>query len=218
MAAPPTRPRHTRRTTITAAVLAGVLAAAAPATPAQATPPGIPSKTTAQAELDALTPAPEGSTAGYSRDLFPHWITISGSCNTRETVLQRDGTGVSVNSSCQPVAGSWFSPYDGATWTNPSDLDIDHIVPLAEAWRSGANTWTTTRRQNFANDLTGPQLIAVTDNVNQSKGDQDPATWQPSRTSYRCTYAKMWIHTKYRWGLLLQPAEKTALQTMLNTC
>jgi len=61
-------------------------------------------------------------------------------------------------------------------------------------------------------------LIAVTDNVNQAKGDQDPAAWQPSQTSYRCTYAKMWITVKYTWALRLQASEKTALQAMLNTC
>lgn len=186
--------------------------------PAAATPPNIPSKATAQAELNALTVASEGSMTGYSREKFPHWITISGTCNTRETVLKRDGTNVSVDGSCYPTSGSWYSPYDGATWTNPSDVDIDHIVPLAEAWRSGANSWTTSTRQSFANDLTRPQLIAVTDNVNQAKGDQDPSTWQPSQTSYRCTYSKMWIRTKYHWNLKLQSAEKSALQTMLNTC
>jgi len=200
-----------------AAVL-GVATSLALVAPASATPPDIPSAATAQTELGALVVAGEGAMTGYSRALFPHWITISGSCNTRETVLKRDGTGVVVNSSCAPVSGSWYSPYDGATWTNPADVDIDHIVPLAEAWRSGANTWTTSRRQSFANDLSHPQLIAVTDNVNQAKGDQDPSTWQPPRTAYRCTYAKMWIRSKYVWGLRLQSAEKSALQTMLNTC
>jgi hypothetical protein len=92
------------------------------------------------------------------------------------------------------------------------------VVPLAEAWRSGASAWTTRKRQSFANDLTRPQLIAVTDNVNQAKGDQDTSTWQPPLTSYRCTYSKMWIAVKYYWGLRLQSAEKTALQSMLNTC
>ena len=96
--------------------------------------------------------------------------------------------------------------------------DIDHVVALAEAWRSGAQHWTTSRRQSFANDLSGPQLIAVTDNVNQAKGDQDPSTWQPPRSGARCAYSKWWIHTKYRWGLHLQSAEKSALQSMLNTC
>jgi hypothetical protein len=123
-----------------------------------------------------------------------------------------------VDSSCYPISGSWYSPYDGATWTNPSYVDIDHVVPLAEAWRSGANTWTTSQRQSFANDLSYPELIAVTDTVNQAKGDQDPSSWQPPRTAYRCTYAKMWIRSKYHWALKLQQTEKTALQTMLDTC
>ncbi|WP_328366595.1 DUF1524 domain-containing protein [Micromonospora zamorensis] len=205
------------------AVAAAVVVASAgfvgvSAQPASATPPGIPSKATAQSQLNALTVATEGSTSGYSRDLFPHWITISGSCNTREQVLKRDGTSVVVDSACAATSGRWYSPYDGATWTAASDVDIDHVVPLAEAWRSGANSWTTSRRQSFANDLSRPQLIAVTDNVNQSKGDQDPSTWQPSLSSYRCTYSKMWITVKYNWGLRLQSSEKSALQAMLNTC
>ena len=108
--------------------------------------------------------------AGYSREEFPHWSTVSGACNTRDTVLERDGEGVRTDSSCAATSGSWFSPYDDATWTDASDVDIDHVVPLAGAWRSGADDWTGPRREAFANDLDGPQLIAVTDNVNQSKG------------------------------------------------
>jgi hypothetical protein len=199
-------------------VIVGLLAAMLAGAPVSAAPPGIPSKATAQSQLNALTVAAEGSTAGYSRDLFPHWITISGACNTRETVLKRDGTTVVTDSSCAATSGRWYSPYDGVTWSAASDVDIDHVVPLAEAWRSGANAWSTSKRQTFANDLTHPQLIAVTDNVNQAKGDQDPAAWQPSLTSYRCTYAKMWITVKYAWALKLQASEKTALQSMVNTC
>ncbi|WP_433230074.1 HNH endonuclease family protein [Micromonospora sp. CA-248260] len=213
----PARPRA-RAVTLALATLVGAALSALSAGAAAATPPGIPSKATAQSQLNALTVAAEGSTSGYSRDLFPHWITVSDSCDTREQVLKRDGTSVVVNSSCQATSGRWYSPYDGATWTAASDVDIDHVVPLAEAWRSGASSWTTSRRQSFANDLSGPQLIAVTDNVNQSKGDQDPSTWQPSLSSYRCTYSKMWITVKYTWGLRLQSSEKSALQSMLNTC
>ncbi|MEW2542134.1 HNH endonuclease family protein [Micromonospora chalcea] len=212
-------PRAWRRAAaITAAALAAAVLAVVNAQPASATPPGIPSRATAQSQLNALTVAAQGSMAGYSRDLFPHWITITGACNTREQVLKRDGTSVVVDSSCAATSGRWYSPYDGATWYAASDVDIDHVVPLAEAWRSGANSWTTSRRQSFANDLTRPQLIAVTDNVNQAKGDQDPSTWQPPLTSYRCTYSKMWITVKYNWGLTLQSSEKSALQSMLNTC
>ncbi|MFD7657979.1 HNH endonuclease family protein [Actinosynnema sp. NPDC059797] len=198
-------------------LLAGALTLSL-ATPALATPPGIPSASTAQAELNALTVASEGSTSGYSRDKFPHWSTVSGACNTREQVLKRDGTNVVTDSSCAATSGRWYSPYDGATWSAASDVDIDHVVPLAEAWRSGASGWTTARREQFANDLAGPQLIAVTDNVNQAKGDQDPALWKPPATSYWCTYAKMWTRTKYRWGLTVNSAEKSALQSMLGRC
>lgn len=91
-------------------------------------------------------------------------------------------------------------------------------MPLAEAWRSGAASWSTSTRQDFANDVTRPQLIAVSASSNRSKGDQDPSTWQPTRTAYRCTYSKMWIASKSYRGLRLQSTEKSALQVMPDTC
>lgn len=99
------------------------------------TPPNIPSYSTASNQLALLVVAPQGSQAGYSRDLFPHWSSQTGTCNTREVVLKRDGTSVVQDSSCAAVSGRWFSPYDGATWTAASDLDIDHVVPLSNAWK-----------------------------------------------------------------------------------
>ncbi|WP_107417164.1 HNH endonuclease family protein [Streptomyces sp. CB00455] len=185
---------------------------------AQAAPPTPISAAAARSYLATVTPKTEGSTSGYSRDLFPHWSTVSGACNTRETVLKRDGVNVAQDSACAAVSGSWYSEYDGATWTAAADLDIDHVVPLAEAWRSGANAWTTTKRQQFANDLTRPQLIAVTDNVNQAKGDQDPGKWLPSRTAYRCTYARMWVQVKQYYALAMDSGEKSALVGILNGC
>jgi hypothetical protein len=201
-----------------ALVSVAVVVSVAVAAPADATPPNIPSASTAVSRLATLTVAAESHGSTYNRDLFPHWITITGSCNTREQVLKRDGTNVVVNSSCAPTSGSWFSPYDGATWTNPADVDIDHMVPLAEAWASGAWAWSTSQRQTYANDLGGPELWAVTDNVNQSKGDKDPAEWQPSRTSFRCTYARAWVQVKYFYHLTVDSAERSALTGMLNTC
>jgi len=172
---------------------------------------------TARSYLASLTVATEDRT-GYSRSLFPTWITISGTCNTREYILKRDGSNVVTDSSCAATSGSWYSPYDGATWYAASDLDIDHLVPLAEAWDSGASRWTTSQRQGFANDITRPQLLAVTDNVNQSKGDQDPATWMPSRTAYRCTYVRAWVQVKYYYNLSVDSAEKSALTNYLASC
>lgn len=190
----------------------------ATATPAEATPPNIPSAATAASRLASLTVAAESHGSTYNRALFPHWITISGSCNTREMVLKRDGTNVTVDSACYPTGGSWRSPYDGATWTNPADIDIDHMVPLSEAWASGAWAWTTAQRQAYANDLGGPELWAVTDNVNQSKGDKDPAEWKPPLTSFYCTYARAWIQAKWYYHLTVDSAEKSALNSMLGTC
>ncbi|MEU1051811.1 HNH endonuclease family protein [Streptomyces sp. NPDC005876] len=203
-------------------VLAGLTALAASlslfgAPSASAALPTPVSGATARTYLASLTVATENRT-GYDRDLFPHWITQSGTCNTRETVLKRDGSGVVTDSACAATSGSWYSPYDGATWSAAADVDIDHLVPLAEAWDSGASAWTTSRRQSFANDLTRPQLIAVTDNVNQAKGDQDPATWMPSRTAYRCTYVRAWVQVKYYYGLSVDSAEKSALQSYLASC
>jgi hypothetical protein len=201
-----------------AALSIGLLLPVPTAAPASATPPGIVPVGLAQLQLDELTVAPETSSSGYSRSLFPHWITISGACNTRETVLRRDGTNVAVNSSCAATGGNWSSPYDGRTWNDASDVDIDHVVPLSEAWRSGAASWSTDTRRGFANDLTRPQLIAVTDDVNQAKGDKDPASWKPPLASYHCTYSRMWIATKHHWNLTVQTSEKAALQNMLDTC
>ncbi|GAA4081025.1 HNH endonuclease family protein [Actinomadura miaoliensis] len=213
--------RH-RRPAFTAATvaLAGAAAfvTALPAPPAFAAPPPPPDKSTSVSHLAALRVASEGSSSGYSRDKFPHWTTVSGTCNTREEVLKRDGSNVQVGTNCYPTSGSWVSPYDGATWTNPSDIDIDHMVPLAEAWRSGASNWTTSLRQQFANDLTSSQLWAVTDNVNQEKGDKDPAEWRPPLTSFHCMYARSWIDVKYRYDLSVDSAEKSALTRLLDTC
>ena len=210
-----------RNRLLSAALVAALLATLAQfgiGGPAYAAPPGIPTASTAKSELATLTVAAWTHTTTYDRDLFPTWDTISGTCNTRETVLKRDGTSVVVNSACTATSGSWYSPYDGATWTAASDLDIDHVVPLKNAWESGAWAWTTAKRESYANDLTDPQLIAVTDNVNQAKGDKSPDQWLPPRTSYRCTYARMWVAVKYTWVLTVTSAEKSTLTSILNGC
>ncbi|KAI0153153.1 hypothetical protein GGR57DRAFT_512974 [Xylariaceae sp. FL1272] len=182
------------------------------------TPPGIPSASSARTALAALTISTNPDDGTYDRDLFPTWVTIEGTCNTREYVLKRDATTVTVGSDCYPTSGKWTSPYDGATWTAASDLDIDHMVPLKNAWISGASKWTTAKRQQFANDVDRPQLWAVTDNVNQSKGDKSPDSWKPPLSSFYCIYARSWIQVKSYWALAITSAEKTTLSSMLDTC
>jgi hypothetical protein len=209
---------YARRTPVLAALATLTASLLLTASPAQASPPTPPSASTARSMLSSLTVAPEGSMSGYDRDKFPHWISQGDNCNTREVVLKRDGSGVTTGSDCYPTSGSWYSAYDGATWTQPSDLDIDHIVPLAEAWRSGASGWTTSEREQLANDLGISQLIAVTDNVNQSKGDDDPASWMPPRTAYHCTYLREYVWVKYSYDMTVDSAEYTAISNGLSGC
>lgn len=198
---------------------------AAPSTPPSATAPVSatdlpepPSAEEAQAELDELTIAPEDDIPGYTRAKFPHWITQHGTCDTREAVLQRDGTDIAQDDQCRAVSGHWVSPYDGVTADAAAQLDVDHVVPLKEAWRSGASQWGTEDRRAFANDLTHSQLVAVSARSNRSKSDKDPASWQPPLAGYRCTYSRAWISVKYVYGLTVDTDEHSALEGMLATC
>ncbi|MGW4466887.1 HNH endonuclease family protein [Micromonospora sp. NPDC004704] len=184
------------------------------ANPAQAATVSQPLRT-----MVANLPVASEIRTGYNRDLFPHWIDADGDgCNTRYEVLIAEATtNPSVGSGCSLTGGRWFSYYDGAYWTNPSDLDIDHMVALAEAWDSGARSWTTSRRQSYANDMGDVRaLVAVTDNVNQSKGDQDPASWVPTREL--CRYIGEWVAVKTRWRLTVDTAEKNALTSRAASC
>ncbi len=180
--------------------------------------PGVPTVGQARTELVGLQVAAHGSMSGYSREKFPHWASQGESCNTRETVLVRDGTGVKRDGECRAVSGKWASVYDGKTFTDASDLDIDHMVPLANAWRSGARTWTQDKRKAFANDLTHPQLLAVSASANRSKGDQGPEEWQPPSKAYWCTYGRAWTSVKATYDLSVTKAEKEKLTEMLDTC
>ena len=170
------------------------------------------------AELDSLDVGEWGGMARYSRDRFDHWSSQGEGCDTRDVVLRRDGDGVAVAARCDIIAGTWFSVYDGETFDDPGDLDIDHMVPLANAWRTGAADWTDEQREAFANDLTRPQLLAVSASSNRSKGDQDPSQWRPPRQDYWCTYAQSWITVKAYWNLRVTVEEKAALAEMLGTC
>ena len=173
----------------------------------------------ARAMLSRIDVRREVRAGSYSRTSFPHWIDGNGDgCDTREAVLISESRVQATRSSttCAVARGVWVSPYDGARWTNPSDVDVDHLVALSEAWVSGAHSWSRNNRKHFANDLRfRPALQAVTDNVNQSKSDRDPAEWLPSRA--RCAYAINWVQVKYRWRLKMDRAEKAQLARMFAT-
>jgi len=157
--------------------------------------------------------------SGYRRSLFVHWSDLDGNgCDTREEVLKRDSISKPQIDPyrCYVVAGDWYSKYDGKTLSDRSDVDIDHVVALKEAWDSGAWAWSMSQRQAFANDLTDRRtLIAVTDRVNASKSDKDPSNWMPPLKSYWCTYLGDWISVKARWGLSMDQSEFGRIKNLL---
>lgn len=201
---------------VTTVVLALVLGWAAPAS-AQV-PPGVPDTATAQSRLDSLTVRAKGPQTGYDRSLFPHWNVIDGPCTSRQVMLSRDGHDVVTDSNCQPTSGRWYSAFDGV-WVHddPSRISVDHMVALSEAWKTGASSWSTARRTEFANDVGNTQLWLATPSSNSSKGDKDPSEWMPPNRAVHCDYVKSWINVKYVYDLTVTSTEKSSLQNTIDT-
>lgn len=151
---------------------------------------------------------------GYERDLFYHWADL-GACDVREIVLARQDR---EDGPCGSESGRWVSAYDGDRTIDPGSFDVDHFVPLAEAWASGAKGWPEARRDAFANDLYRFSLIAVSASSNRSKSDQDPSEWMPENQSFACGYIARWIAVKYRWRLSVDAREKSFLTRYVKTC
>ncbi|CAA9473709.1 MAG: hypothetical protein AVDCRST_MAG05-755 [uncultured Rubrobacteraceae bacterium] len=174
--------------------------------------------------LKRLEVASPGSMAGYDREDFPHWSDAQefgwdvsdSACDVREAALIRDGEDVVVGEGCDVEGGRWLDPYTERTYTDPLDIDIDHLVPLANAYRSGASGWDEAERERYANDP--DNLLSVEDNANQEKGDKGPEAWKPPNRGIWCQYARRWIGVKSAYALTVNPQEKEALREMLTTC
>ena len=170
----------------------------------------------------------------YKRaDWMKNWKDADGDCqDTRQEVLIRQsavpltfnpnvcrGTGEDRHCDCRVAAGLWVDPYGGGTFTDPSDIDIDHVVPLGNAHVSGGWAWPPERREAYANDLENLEhLLAVKDHLNQGKGDKSPDKWKPPRQEFWCEYATIWLKIKERWGLILTASEAAAVAEMKGTC
>ena len=158
--------------------------------------------------------------AGYNRDLFGYPADLDGDqCDTRSEVLQRDSiTSAQVDPyGCTVVAGDWVSAYDGLAFTSPGDLEIDHVVPLKEAWDSGAWAWTAETRIAYANDLSDIRTLrAVSVSSNRSKSDRDPSNWLPPDPNDVCTYITDWVSVKVRWGLSMDSSESGRINNLLG--
>lgn len=165
-------------------------------------------------QLDRLRVAVEDTGHHYKRSDWPHWATVSGACDARETALKTQGRKVSTGEGCKVTGGTWVSPYDGATVTTASTLDADHMVPLAEAARSGTRDWSRAQRQRYANDQA--VLVIVTAKSNRSKGDSDPAKWLPAKD--KCGYLARWVQVKTTYRMTVDQTERDAIAGVLRRC
>ncbi|GGS83278.1 HNH endonuclease family protein [Streptomyces badius] len=186
-------------------------------TPAQAAQGVRAAEVTTLADAVGLLQDRAESRAGYTRSSFRHWnsgaIATDG-CNTRAEVLIAEATiAPAVGAGCKLTGGTWVSYYDNQEVTDPGALDIDHMVPLAEAWDSGASAWTPARREAYANDQdAAASLVAVTARTNRQKADKDPSQWMPPAPEAQCRYVGEWVATKLRWQLTADTAELDALK------
>ena len=160
--------------------------------------------------------------AGYQRSNWRHWIADEHGVDTRNKVLERDRTCDVVWQNIPRlhiVSGCWTDPWTGDEYTDPRHLDIDHQVPLANAYASGGAHWSRERKQDYANDLSWPgHLRAISASANRSKGKLGPDEWRPRLESSWCEYALTWTAVKRQYDLTSTDAEQAALSEMLATC
>ena len=159
----------------------------------------------------------------YSRADWNHWTDADRDCQDarNEVLIEESLTTVTfrTDDGCRVATGQWLAPYTNTVVTDPGKLDVDHMVPLGNAHRSGAWDWPAERKELYANHLGDPQhLIAVTASANRSKGARGPGEWKPDDQTYWCKYAIDWVTIKITWNLTVTEPEYSALADMLATC
>ena len=175
-------------------------------------------QTSAAVLLSGLRVRNESHVGSYTRSRFKLWVDANHDReSTRAEVLKAESTKkVTISRTGIVKTGRWVSPYDGKVYIAAAKLDIDHMVPLEEAWASGAWTWSAKKREAYANDLGyGASLVAVSAHENRSKGDKEPGQYLPPRAGDRCAYVRNWIGVKSRWNLTLDKGERATLITDL---
>jgi len=155
-------------------------------------------------------------------EYLPNWSDFDHDCqDTRQEVLiiESKVDVVLSESGCEVISGSWLDPYTGQTYENPSELDIDHVVPLYEAHFSGAMEWTQDEKRQYSNDLINPNtLIAVYKGANRSKGSRDPANWMPPNNAFHCEYISIWIDVKTQFNLEMDDRESVFIENKQIEC
>lgn len=158
--------------------------------------------------------------SGYARSEFGSgWATVNG-CSTRDIIMYRDLINVVLSDECTVASGLLNDTYTGQpivyTKANSSEIQIDHVIALSDAWQTGAQQLSVESRRQLANDPL--ELIAVSGEQNQIKSDADAASWLPPNKTFRCEYIARQIAVKQKYSLWVKPAELEAMKNVLNTC
>ena len=191
-----------------------------------ATSPAPPASAPASSALDAVSRLEVKGRAprtGYRRDRFGDgWASVDG-CDTRDRILGRDLRAKAFRSAtarCVVLSGRLADPYTSATIAfirgGASEVDIDHVVALGDAWQKGAQRWPRRERVAFANDPLN--LLAVDASANRQKGDGDAATWLPANKAFRCAYVARQVSVKLKYALSVTAAERDAMRRVLGRC
>jgi hypothetical protein len=210
--------------TISLVVLGGVaLTASHSQARSSATPTWV---TAAQQRLAKLEVKQAGAMTGYSRAKFgPAWEDVDlNRCDTRNDILARDLRPRSFKgeSECKVAEGKLADPYTGKPISfvqgnkTSSAVQIDHVVALAAAWRTGAKQWTGDPRPFYANDPL--VLLAVDGPANNAKGDKDAANWLPPNGAYQCKYVAKQISIKTKYALWVTPPEQAEMAEVIADC
>ncbi len=193
-------------------------------TPAPPVSPPVPTRADGREPAPRLTLSPiPADLPDYDRKDWKHWTDADQDCqNTRAEVLIAESAAPVTfrrTRGCTVDTGQWLDPFTGTTFTEAGDLDVDHLVPLANAHRSGGWKWNAARKREFANSLAyDNHLIAVSASANRAKGAKGPEAWQPPNSDHHCQYAQDWITVKDEWGLTATTDEWAALEQMLGRC
>jgi hypothetical protein len=158
----------------------------------------------------------------YTRTHFKHWQDFDSDCqNTRAEVLIEEnlnhyGELTYTSDKCKVVSGVWYNIYSGNYLFNAKDADVDHFVPLKDAWISGADKWSKEKREFYANYMGDKNhLIIVSSKDNRSKGDRSPDKWLPNNKGYHILYCKIWTDIKVKWGLTMSEEEYLFIKNIL---
>ena len=172
--------------------------------------------------IPPILPVAPDHIGGYQRSLFPTWLDVlHDGCTARKEVLMQEAViAPKKEANCFLAGGEWIDPYSGNKLTKYSQVQIDHLVPLAEVWRSGGYAWSAQERAYYANDIFDHRtLIAVSGRLNVQKSDSDIANWQPPGGYMAgCQYVKDWIAVKLRYSLSVDPYENAYLQNQIKAC